>query len=292
MRIAYATYGSRGDTQPHVALAVELVRAGYEVRLWIPSDYVSLVPKITGLFVYSGKHSFAEAMETFGPSIASGDPIEQVKVLFEDQARCFGDDADSIKAMCEGWAEILIWGSVLGHVTQAVTEVLHIKSMHACVQPLLPSRESFVFIGNKRLPKWLYMFGWWLVLTKVSFPDVLKRAVAKWKSANGCKLPPLNVWEAVHRFNCPIILGYSPTTFPPPADYCRYDYVITGPWVLSADDLPEKPDAALVQFIEAGKEPPLYIGWGSMAHESGQYMTELAVRALHVIDKRGIIFEG
>ena len=52
--------------------------------------------------------------------------------------------------------------------------------------------------------------------------------------------------------------------------------------MLSANDLPEKPDAALVQFIEAGKEPPLYIGWGSMAHESGQYMTELAVRALHM----------
>ena len=276
----------------HSHTRAQLVRAGYEVRLWVPSDYVSLVPKITGLSVYSGKHSWAEAMETFGPSIASGNANEQLKVLFEDQARCFADDADSLKAMCEGWAEILVWGSAVSHLAYAVTEALHIKSMHACVQPLLPSRESFVLIGNKRLPKWLYMFGWWLVLTKVSFPDVLKRAVAKWKSANGCKLPPLNVWEAVHRFNCPIILGYSPTTFPPPADYCRYDYVITGPWVLSADDLPEKPDAALVQFIEAGKEPPLYIGWGSMAHESGQYMTELAVRALHVIDKRGIIFEG
>ena len=49
--------------------------------------------------------------------------------------------------------------------------------------------------------------------------------------------------------------------------------------MLSADDLPEKPDAALVQFIGAGEEPPFYIGWGSMAHESGRYMTELAVRA-------------
>ena len=37
--------------------------------------------------------------------------------------------------------------------------------------------------------------------------------------------------------------------------------------------MPEKPTAALVDFIEAGKEPPLYIGWGSMAHESGQYRT-------------------
>ena len=110
--------------------------------------------------------------------------------------------------------------------------------------------------------------------------------------ANGCKLPPLSVWEAVHRFNGPIILGYSSTSFPPPADWELYDYAITGPWVLSADDLPAKPEAALVQFIEASKEPPLYIGWGSMAHESGQFMSELAVRALHAIDKRGLIFEG
>ena len=292
MKIAYAAFGSRGDVQPHVAFAVELVRAGYEVRLWIPSDYVSLVPKITGLSVYSGKHAFAEAMESWAPSIASGNPNEQLKVIFEDQARYFAADADSIKAMCEGWAEVLIWSSVLGQAASAVTEALHIKSMHAAVQPVLPSRESFVFIGNKWLPKWLYMLGWWLALSKVTFPDVLKRAIAEWKSANGCKLPPLSVWEAVHRFNGPIILGYSSTSFPPPADWELYDYAITGPWVLSADDLPAKPEAALVQFIEASKEPPLYIGWGSMAHESGQFMSELAVRALHAIDKRGLIFEG
>ena len=276
----------------HSHTRAQLVRAGYEVRLWVPSDYVSLVPKITGLSVYSSNHSWAEAMEIFGPSIASGNPNEQLKVLFEEQARSFADDADSLKAMCEGWAEILIWNSTSAHLAYAVTEALHIKSMHACVQPLLPSRESFILIGNTKLPKWLYMFGWWLVLSKVSFPDVLKRAVAEWKSANGCNLPPLNLWECSHRFNSPILLGFSPTSFPPPADWERYDYEITGAWVLSADDLPETLDTALVQFIEAGKEPPLYIGWGSMAHESGQYMTELAVRTLSTIGKRGIVFEG
>ena len=80
----------------------------------------------------------------------------------------------------------------------------------------------------------------------------------------------------------PQIFGFSPTSFAPPADWKSFDYVITSDWVLSADDLPEKPDAVLVQFIEADTEPPLYIGWGSLAHESGQYMTELAVRALHI----------
>lgn len=100
----------------------------------------------------------------------------------------------------------------------------------------------------------------------------------------GCKRPAHTLWDRFYRFNAPQILGFSPTSFrldTPPADWKIFDYAITGDWVLSADDLTEKPHATLVQFIEAGEEPPLYIGWGSMAHESGQYMTELAVRALH-----------
>ena len=126
-----------------------------------------------------------------------------------------------------------------------------------------------------------------------SFPDGLRRAVANWKTANGCKLPPVNPWDGVYRLNIPTILGFSPASFTPPADWAPFDYIITGDWVLSADDLPEEPTATLVDFIKvAGKEPPLYLGWGSMAYESGQYMTELAVRALHAIGKRGIVFEG
>ena len=100
----------------------------------------------------------------------------------------------------------------------------------------------------------------------------------------GCKLPALNPWDQFYRYNAPHICGFSPTSFAPPADWDAqgFDYSITGDWVLAAADLPEKPQPALVQFIEAGQEPPLYIGWGSMAHKSGQYMTELAVRELRL----------
>ena len=97
----------------------------------------------------------------------------------------------------------------------------------------------------------------------------------------GCKRPAHTTWDRFYRFNAPQILGFSLTSFrldTPPADWKIFDYAITGDWVLSTDDLPEEPHAALLQFIEAGEEPPLYIGWGSMVHKSGQYMTELAVR--------------
>ena len=117
----------------------------------------------------------------------------------------------------------------------------------------------------------MYMLGWWLVLSKVSFPEVLKCRIpiAEWRAANGCKLdmrsPCGNAciastarvsWDSRQRPSRRLRTGRHSITHG-----------------LSADDMPEKPTAALVDFIEAGKEPPLYIGWGSMAHESGQYRT-------------------
>lgn len=54
----------------------------------------------------------------------------------------------------------------------------------------------------------------------------------------------------------------------------------------------EPPDPQLVAFLRDSPLPPVYIGWGSMMHISGQHMTELAVRALHHFDRRLVLFKG
>ena len=230
-------------------------------------------------------------METMAPIIATGKMDVVLKAGFKDQAEFFAEDADSVKAMCEGWADIVVFNAPAGHIGLAVAEALNIKALILHVAPLLPTRELFVFNGNIEVPRFMYMFLWWLLYSKIAFPDVLKGAIAEWKAANVCKLPPLNPFDIVYRLNIPAILGFSPASFTPPADWKHFDYAVTGDWVLNADDLPEDA-AALVEFIKASKEPPLYIGWGSMGHESGQYMTELAVRTLSTIGKRGIVFES
>jgi len=293
MRIVFAAFGSRGDTQPYIAFAVELVRAGHEVRLCIAPDYLSLVPTVAGLSVIGTQNTLAANMEKMVPHIATGNAGAAMKAMFELQVEHFAQEADALKAMCAGWAEFLICNGPGCHFAYAVTEALQIKALLVNVQPTLPTRELFPFSGQK-LPKFMHMFCWRLI-SKLIVPAALKRVIAEWKAANGCKPgQAVDSWDRIYRFDTPQILGFSPTSFAPPADWDSqgFDYSITGDWVLSADDLPEKPDAALVQFIEAGKEPPLYIGWGSMAHETGQYMIELAVRALHAVGKRGIVFEG
>ena len=110
----------------------------------------------------------------------------------------FGSDADSVRAMCEGWADILIYNGVLGRVAMAVTEALMLKMIAVNVQPMLPTREAFPMGGKMKLPKFLHLFFWWLLMSKLAFPAVLQRAIAEWKAANGCKLPPLDPWVGVY----------------------------------------------------------------------------------------------
>ncbi len=42
MRITLFTFGSRGDTQPFVALAVRLMHEGHHVKLAAPPDFAGL----------------------------------------------------------------------------------------------------------------------------------------------------------------------------------------------------------------------------------------------------------
>ena len=43
MRVVLSTYGSRGDVQPMVGLAVQLAALGTEVRVCAPPDFAELL---------------------------------------------------------------------------------------------------------------------------------------------------------------------------------------------------------------------------------------------------------
>ncbi len=45
MRVLLSTYGSRGDVEPMVGLAVRLRALGAEVRVWAPPDFAELLPR-------------------------------------------------------------------------------------------------------------------------------------------------------------------------------------------------------------------------------------------------------
>lgn len=48
MRVLIMSFGTRGDIQPHAALAGELARSGHDVDLAVPEGFADLVPDSGG----------------------------------------------------------------------------------------------------------------------------------------------------------------------------------------------------------------------------------------------------
>lgn len=71
---------------------------------------------------------------------------------------------------------------------------------------------------------------------------------------------------------------------------CNAHNRITGYW--SLDEAPDwRPPARLVEFLESGP-PPVYVGFGSMAHRNPQQTTQLVHKALQRSGQRGVLATG
>ena len=173
---------------PHSSNApVQLVRAGHEVRLYIAPEYEPLVPTLAGLSVTCSQQTLASAMEKVEPHIANGNQAALFQALVDLQVECYAQETDAIKAVCEGWAEVVIFNGLAAPEAYAVTEVLNIKLVGAHVNPMLPTRELFPFYGSVKLPKFMNLFFWWLVYEKRLVSASLQREIEKWKAANGAQ---------------------------------------------------------------------------------------------------------
>ena len=170
---------------------MQLVRAGHEVRLYIAPEYQSLVPTLAGLSVTCSQQTVAASIKKVEPYIANGNQAAMLKAVCELSAEFFAQEADAIKAVCEGWAEVVIFNQVALWQAYSVTEVLNIKMVGANVQPVLPTRELFPFSGSVELPKFMNMFIWWLLCKKIYVSAPLNREMEKWKAANGARRPEL-----------------------------------------------------------------------------------------------------
>jgi sterol 3beta-glucosyltransferase len=104
------------------------------------------------------------------------------------------------------------------------------------------------------------------------------------------KLPPLNSADFYQILaSTPLLGAYSPTVIPPPLGWPETAY-ITGYWFL--DHSPEwQPSPALQEFLEQG-EAPVYIGFGSMAARSPEQYAEIALEALALSGRRGVLATG
>lgn len=279
MRVLIATYGSRGDVQPMVALAIALRTLNIDVLMCAPPDteFVELlahnqVPLVPAL---ASVRQWVEQARNTGMKLP-----ELAHIMTAKQS-------DIINAAADGCDAIVATGLFPSRAAaQLVAESrgIYFASVHLCPQ-YLPSLE----IPPVQFPGWPHPEGMidnaalWAFNVQV-MNSLFGDAVNKQRVRAGLK-PIENVRD--HTFTRRPWLASDPTLGPwRPSSLC--EGVQTGAWTL-ADTRPLSAD--LMTFLNKGT-PPVYCGFGSMGMQAAPGAARAAIEAIRAHGRRTLIARG
>jgi sterol 3beta-glucosyltransferase len=290
MIITILTTGSRGDTQPYLALGLALKNAGHSVRIAAFENYKEFVESFGFEFhPIRGDVSKAALSENARGARTADNPLKLLLSFNKLQSLVFDLQQDFFNACLGADAVVYHPGAAIGYYA---AQHLRIPSILATPFPMTPTREypALIFYDSIRLGK-SYNY-----ITHKIFEQIMwlaSRSPIKqfWKQEFG-SLPP-DFGSPFSRQNAPCsptIISCSDHVFPRPPDWPEYVYN-TGYWFLD-DEAGWQPPTELLDFLERGL-PPVYVGFGSIGDPAlaGQ-TTELVIAALKRSGKRGVLATG
>jgi sterol 3beta-glucosyltransferase len=293
MRILILTYGSRGDVQPFVALGRGLIARGHEVTLATSTRFED--------FVTGAGLEFAPMSD------------DLLSLLDTDAGR-------EMMESTQGVLQSLKWTVMLTREVGPAQKQLIAESWAAAdaADPDLilfhPKSYAGPHIAEKRgIPAVLAMLVPMMVPTgerpNVGFPDFNSAAwnrfsyhfvnrmmafsagkhVKATRSIHDLPAQPrFDLMHATDGTPFPILNAVSSAVLSRPADWPEAA-IMTGYWFMDEEEW--TPPDTLRDFLAAG-EPPVYIGFGSMAGKSPQRLADAVVEALTRTGQRGIIATG
>ena len=284
-RIFIATFGSRGDVEPFIALAKTLKAAGYDTVLSAPPDYADwiashgITPHRAGEAVRAHLSEFAGAIEEnkFLQAMASEDNRAKFEALFASLAEA------------SRGADLLIYSTLLACLT-CIAEARRIPAIGVFFVPDYPTREfavpfqshfSFGRLFNALshraadLMLWHHFRPWWNKVRKTVLG-----------------LAPLGHGYRFHTVNGelqPLLFAVSEALVPRPRDWPDRA-VFTGNLFLDEGDGWQVPPD-LAAFLEDGPAP-IYVGFGSMPVGLSKTKARVLAEALRLSGQRAVIAHG
>ncbi len=290
MHITILTYGSRGDIQPFVALGVELMRSGHSVRMAVPAlfrDFIvaqgvefaalsgdpqALLRSDAGQELLKAGANGLKFLKSFGDLVR----LDLPGVLADSMGACTGTDL----IVATGFT---FWGL-------EISQAMNIPCVFANVNALSPTREFAIpSIQSGLVPPILNKLSYPLSL--IPFWQLYREPLNAWRKSE-LGLPPLGIFDEptdrLQKTNMPFLYGISPSVLPRPQDWPPQLHM-TGYWYLDQPDF--QPSASLIDFLDSG-EPPVYIGFGSMAERDATELTEIVLASLLKSGQRGLLLSG
>jgi sterol 3beta-glucosyltransferase len=290
LKITIFAAGSRGDIQPCVVLGKGLQDAGYQVRLAAPENFAAFVQN-HGVGFYPlrwdvqqimASDTVRQFMETGG-----GNPLKSIRVMRSLTAPVVMSMAQDAHTACSG-ADALICLGVFSSFGYSITEALRIPMIHVEPAPLLPTRAFAA-------PSWPlqrdlgglhnYLSGLAMLQVVWLWYHPFLRDFRQYLG-----LSPYTAARFLRMLrSTPMLSAYSPSLIPHPPDWPDSVHV-SGYLFLDSETAWQLP-RELEAFLEAG-DPPVYIGFGSMAGRNPQGLARVVSQALAESGQRGLLLTG
>ena len=278
MRFLLSSWGSRGDIEPLAALALRLRELGAEVRACVPPDeeFHELLARVgvTPTPLGPSTRSIVTGLTAPVPDAASRLAAELVTARFDVlPAAAEGCDAVVATGLMPAGARSVAERLGMRYVL-ATSHIFGLPSKHF-PPAARPGKQSPRDETDNRVL-------WQQDAERV---DALYREpLNRHRVAIG--LPPVDSVRD-HVLAEPVWLAADPV-LAPWQDLTDLEIVQTGAWILP-DDRP-LPDE-LQSFLDAG-EPPVYVGFGSMAMRASPDLAQVAVEAARAHGRRLILTRG
>jgi len=276
VRVLLSTYGSRGDVEPLMGLAVELRALGVEVVMCAPPDFAERLAGAGVPLVPVGP-SASELTRSAPPP--SGLP-ERAAALIADQFEV----VTGVARECDAMVVTGVLPTVAGALS--VAEKVGVRAVSVTFQQLTlpsPHHRPLAYPGRSLPADETDSQVLW-DLDALTVNALFGEALNSNRSANG--LPP--VADVRH-----YALGDRPWLATDPVldpwrEPSYFDVVQTGAWILPH----ERPlPADLVAFLDAG-EPPVFAGFGSMPMHGSADVAAVAVEAVRAVGRRVVVQRG
>lgn len=290
MKITIFAAGSQGDIQPCVVLGRGLQQAGYRVCLTAPEDFAGFIQR-HGVDFYPLRGDVQRIMagETGRKFMQTGgaNPFRSVRAMRAMLTPIMRRITEDAYAACQD-AEALICLGVFSSFGQSIAEALNLPIINIEPTPLLPTKAFAA-------PSWFIqrnLGGLHNTLSGLAMLYVVWLWYQPFVNDFRRRLG-LSPCTAIHFYRAlrstPLLGMYSPSIIPPPADWPDSVH-ITGYLFLDAQT-DWQPSSELKAFLEAG-DPPVYVGFGSMAGRNPEQVARLIIEALALSGQRGLLLTG
>ncbi|MFF3303018.1 glycosyltransferase [Streptomyces sp. NPDC002908] len=282
MRVLLVAYGSRGDIEPMVGLALCLRGLGWEVRVCAPPDFSELLEGAGLPFAPLG----APLRPMVEGEVTGTKPLAPAG-LPQRAAALTASAYESVAAVADGCDAVLATGLIpAGAGARAAAEKLGIPYVWVAYFPTYlpsPHHPPFAYAGRPFPPEVTGNLDLW-DLDAENMNALFGEGINAHRASVG--LPPVTDVRG-HVFTGRPWLAADPV-LAPWTESQGFEVAQTGAW-FRAGELPLPDDVE--RFLDAGT-PPVYVGFGSMPMRDPEELARVTVGAVRAQGRRVLLSRG